>query len=94
MPRMNLKKGLRRAILTVLAAVGLGSTLLGAEGGDDAYRFGKGVGQPQLVELQAISGGVRWSWAPPADAGWDTVLLGNPRRATPASPGWRRPPDP
>jgi len=76
MPRINLKKGLRRAVLAVLAAVGLGPTLLGAEGGDDAYRFGQGAGQPQRVELRAISDGVCWSWASPAVAGWDTVLLG------------------
>ncbi len=72
MLRMNLMKGLRVALLAML---GIGTALLGAGGGDDAYRFGGKAGTSQTVEFRAIPGGVRWTWAAPV-VGWDTALLG------------------
>src|SRR5713226_4195308 len=47
-----------------------------ATAGDDSYRFRPGASEEQGVALSGTEAGVRWSWARPAAAGWDTALLG------------------
>lgn len=72
--------------IAILALLGLCSALSAAVPplpghGDDAYRFTKGAGEAQVLNLRTIPGGAQWSWSSPAAPGWDTVLLGVRLRA-------------
>jgi len=67
--------------LRVAALLLLAVTLPMHGKGDDTYAFVSGGAEARAVRLEAIPGGVAWTWTKPTTAGWDTVLLGLHLRA-------------
>ncbi|MDP2877532.1 MAG: PIG-L family deacetylase, partial [Holophaga sp.] len=62
-----------RALALVCFSLGfLATPLRGA--GDDTYRFTQGMGEERVLNLEAMPGGARWTWA--LSSKWDTALLG------------------
>lgn len=53
---------------------------------DDTYRFETAASEERTETLSAAETGVRWKWAKPASAGWDTALVGVRVRASDAAP--------
>jgi LmbE family N-acetylglucosaminyl deacetylase len=65
-----------RILCAILAGVAAASTLRAAEVQDDRYRFLPGAGEERALELVRTEKGLRFAWAAPAGAAWDTALLG------------------
>ncbi len=79
MPSSLIRNSIRAAALALLgAALAPGLPALGK--GDDTYQFTQEAGA-RTLDLEAMAGGVRWSWTRPSGQAWDTVLLGLRLRA-------------
>lgn len=66
----------RAARAAIILGLACALSARAAENQDDRYRFVEGAGDERAVELARTEKGLRFAWAGPAGAAWDTALLG------------------
>jgi LmbE family N-acetylglucosaminyl deacetylase len=71
-----LPRGSRTALLLALCLIAPGAFAQTAPAADDSYSFAAGAGEQSSVPLTGQDQALTWSWAQPAAADWDTVLVG------------------